>query len=213
MSTLLVYAAPREGEAVAHTHGNSLALGVGKIAAASALTRALCKDRPDAVLLFGVCGAYPDRHLRSGVQELQILDLCTVASEIVVDDGVQMPDGFRDLEQLELARIGPYLADTALTGRIGALLDCPSVCGATVSTGAGVDALSQVFALRSGASVESMEGAAVASVCEHFEVPYAQLRVVSNRTGDRDKGAWDLDGAIDRLGRAMNTVLEAGILP
>lgn len=215
MSTLLVYAAAREGAAVADKHPDTLELGVGKIAAAMSLTKALegRKKKPKAVVLLGVCGAYPDKHVRTGLEALQILDTCTVASEISADDGVLTPEGFCDLDKLDLGNVGPIPADADLTGKIAATLDCPAVMGATVSTGAGVDPLSQAYALRSGAQVETMEGSAVAMVCQAYELPFSQVRVVSNRTGDRNQGAWDLDGALARLNEAMAKLLEAKVLP
>jgi futalosine hydrolase len=213
MTTLIAYAAPREGETVVGKHPHTLALGVGKIAAAISLTAALSERRPDAVLLVGVCGAYPDRHLRAGLASLAVHDLCVVGSEVIADDGVAIPDGYLDLAQLRLGEIGPMACDAQLTGELAAVLGCPIVSGATVSTGAGTDPLSQAYAQRSGAQVESMEGGAVAAVCRHFGVRFAQLRAVSNRTGDRKLGGWDLDGALAQLAVAVEKVLAADVLP
>ena len=213
MATLIAYAVAREGEAAVGKHPHTLELGVGKIAATLSLTRALAEHRPDAVLLIGVCGAYPDRHLRSGLSALNVGDLCMVTSEVIVDAGVLTPDGFLDLAHLHLGEIGPFPADAELTGKLAALFECPLVSGATVSTGAGADPLSQAYALRSGAQVETMEGAAVAMVCRHFGVPFAQLRAVSNRTGDRSDAVWDLDGSLARLGAAVEKLLAVGVLP
>lgn len=213
MSTLLVYAAAREGEPVVGKHPHTLELGVGKIAATSTLTAALAKQKPDAVVLLGISGAYPDRHLRSGLQALQVLDLCMVASELIADDGVLTPDGFLDLDHLHLGDVGPFPCDAELTGKISAVVGCPLVTAATVSTGSGVDSISQAYALRTGAQIESMEGGAVAAVCRRFEVPFAQLRAISNRTGDRNHSAWDLEGAIGKLSEAIERIFAAGVLP
>jgi futalosine hydrolase len=213
MATLIAYAAPREGESVLGKHEHTLELGVGKIAATLKLTAALSGQRPQALLLIGVCGAYPDRHLRPGAAPLRVGDRCVIASETIADDGVCTPDGFLDLAQLRLGEIGPTGCDPALSSRLAAVLGCPLVAGATVSTGAGTESLSQAYAARSGAQVETMEGAAVAAVCRAFAVPFVQLRVVSNLTGDRNRGGWDLDGALVRLGEAVHLVLAAGVLP
>jgi futalosine hydrolase len=215
MSTLFVYAAPREGAWLAQRRVATLELGVGKIAAAASLTVALIERRPQVVVQFGVCGAYPARHLRAGLAELRVLDTCVVASEVVVDDGVQTPEGFRDLAQLSLqgpAEAGPIVADVERSRAIASLLGCPMVAGATVSTGAGTEALSEAYAARSGAQVESMEGGAVAAVCRRFGVAHVQLRVVSNRTGDRALSGWDLDGSITVLTSAVERVLASGVM-
>jgi futalosine hydrolase len=215
MSTLLAYAAAREGASLQSKRHPTLELGVGKIAATMSMTAALAKpaeQRPDAVLLFGVCGAYPKRHLRTGLDGLDVLDACVVVTEFIADDGVLTPSGFLDLGHLDLGDVGPHPCDPALSGRLSAVLGCPLVSGATVSTGAGSDAISQAYALRSGAQIETMEGAAVAAVCRRFEVPLAQLRVVSNRTGDRDRAGWNLDGALARLGSVLEQVIDADLL-
>jgi futalosine hydrolase len=216
MPTLFVYAAPREGAWLASRNVSTLELGVGKIAATMSLTASLAERRPQLVLQFGVCGAYPARHLRSGLSELHVLDTCVVASEVVVDDGVQTPDGFLDLAQLSiqgLAEAGPIFADVPRSQAIATLLGCPLVAAATVSTGAGTEALSQAYAARGGGvQVESMEGAAVAAVCRHFGVAHVQLRVISNRTGDRRLSGWDLDGAIAKLTAEVERVLAAGVM-
>jgi futalosine hydrolase len=212
MSTLFVYAAPREGAWLARRGVATLELGVGKIAAVMNLTAALAERRPQIVVQLGVCGAYPARHLRAGLTELQVLDACVIASEVVVDDGVQTPNGFLELAQLGFAEAGPMLADVERSGAVASVLGCPLVAGATVSTGAGIEALSQAYASRSGAQVESMEGGAVAAVCRRFGVAHVQLRVVSNRTGDRALSGWDLDGSVARLEAAVLRVLAAGVL-
>jgi futalosine hydrolase len=212
MSTLFVYAAPREGAWLARRGVATLELGVGKIAAVMNLTAALAERRPQIVVQLGVCGAYPARHLRAGLAELHVLDACVVASEIVVDDGVWTPEGFLDLVQLGFAEAGPFVANVARSEALASVLGCPLVAGATVSTGAGTEALSQAYASRSGAQVESMEGGAVAAVCRRFDVAHVQLRVVSNRTGDRAQSGWDLGGAVARLESAIERVLAAGVL-
>ncbi len=212
MSTLFVHAAPREGAWLVNRRLDMLELGVGKIAATMSLTAALMERRPRVVFQLGVCGAYPARHLRANLAELHVLDTCVVASEVLVDDGVQTPDGFLDLAQLKLGDGEPMLADVARSEAIAALLGCPLVAGATVSTGAGTEALSQAYAARSGAQVESMEGGAVAAVCRRFGVAHVQLRVVSNRTGDRALAGWDLDGALERLETAVERVLAANVM-
>src|SRR5689334_14550415 len=122
MSTLFVYAAPREGAWLAQRGVTTLELGVGKIAATLSLAVELAERRPWAVLQFGVCGAYPARHLRSGLAALDVLDACVVESDIEVDDGVQTPDAFLDLAQLRLAEAGPILADAPRSRAMASLL-------------------------------------------------------------------------------------------
>ena len=48
--------------------------------------------------------------------------------------------------------------------------------------------------------VESMEGAAAAHVCALYGVPFLEVRGISNLVGDRDRAAWDVEGAAARAG-------------
>lgn len=212
MTSLLVYATPREGESVLG-RADLLEVGVGKLAAAIGLAEALAQTRPDAVLSFGLAGAYPLRHLRSGLAELDLLEPCVVTHEWLADEGVERPEGFVDLAAMGLGEIGPWQTDTVLCDRLVALLDCKRVIGATVSTISGVDRLSHGYAQRTGAQVETLEGAALAAVCRRSGVRFAELRVISNFTGDRDRSGWDLEGSLAQLATVMDRVLASGVLP
>ncbi len=204
-----MHAAAREAESLVGPHPVRLELGVGKLAAAITLTCALADAgaaRPDAVLSFGLAGAYPSRHLRGGLTGLGLLDVCVVTREWLADEGVEMPGGFRDLAELGLGEIGPWPADPELSDRLATRLDCPRVVGATVSTVSSVDRLSLAYAQRTGAQVETMEGAALAAVCRRFGVRFAELRVISNFTGDRERSGWDLERSLAKLAEVMNRV-------
>jgi futalosine hydrolase len=202
MRPLYVYAFPREGEPW-QGDPRTQVLGVGKVAATIALTRRVLERRPEAVVLFGVAGAYPGG---PGLGHA-----CLVTEDWLADEGVATPSGFLSLERLGLGARGPFVADAALTdeldARIGGL---PRVKGATVSTCSGTDALCAAYrAACPGVAVESMEGAAVGAVCTALGIPWAQLRVVSNRTGDRERGGWDLPGALARLHAVVGRILAA----
>lgn len=200
-SPLYVYAAEPEGRPFADDP-RTLALGVGKVAATLALARHVLAGRPEAVVLVGVAGAYPGGPA--------IGEPCWVAADWLADEGVEAPGGFLSLEQLGLGTRGPFTADPALTDALDARLGpgLPRVVGATVSTCSGTDArAAAIGAACPGAVVESMEGAAVGAVCTALGIPWAQLRVVSNRTGDRDRGGWDLPAALARLHEAVARLL------
>ncbi|MCX4239775.1 futalosine hydrolase [Paraliomyxa miuraensis] len=201
MLTLYVYAAAREGEPWA-SDPRTLGLGVGKVAATMTLTERMLADRPEAVVLFGVAGAYP--------RGPEVGEVCLVTADWLADEGVITPGGFLALEDLSLGERGPYVADMMLTDVLDARLGrgLRRVVGATVSTCSGTDRRAdERMAACPGVAVETMEGAAVGAVCAAFGVPWAQLRVISNRTGNRDLAGWDLEGALSRLHEAMDWLL------
>lgn len=52
-------------------------------------------------------------------------------------------------------------------------------------------------------AIESMEGAALHYVCLQEQVPFIQLRSVSNYVGERDKANWKMKEAIGNLNREL----------
>lgn len=194
---LLVCAAEVEGRGLP----SALRLGVGKVASAVSMTQALIERRPAWVLLFGVCGAYPEGHGPGG--RLDVGDVCLVGEDWLGDEGVEVDDGFLPLAQLGLGSVGPFHADAGRTAATARVLGVPVVRGATVSTCSGTDARSRALASGTGATVETMEGAAVAWACRAFGVPWVQLRCVSNRTGRRAAGGWDLPRAVAGVQAAL----------
>jgi futalosine hydrolase len=145
------------------------------------------------VLLFGVCGAYPPGHVPGA--GLEVGQLCVVGEEWLADEGVATTGGFTTIAALGLGSVGPFHADAGRTAAVARVLAAPIVRGATVSTCSGTDETSQAAA-RTGAAIETMEGAAVAIACRRAGVPWVQVRCVSNRTGERSRGGWDLPRAV-----------------
>ncbi|MBL8760188.1 MAG: futalosine hydrolase, partial [Phycisphaerae bacterium] len=74
---------------------------------------------------------------------------------------------------------------------------------ATVSVCSGTDELAAEIRSRTGAIAEGMEGAACGLVAARMGVRFAELRVVSNHTGRRDRQGWNLEGAFRRLGELL----------
>jgi futalosine hydrolase len=73
---------------------------------------------------------------------------------------------------------------------------------ATVSTCSGTDELARAVAARTRACVEAMEGAAIAHALARLpgpRIPFCEIRVVSNTTGDRSKQQWDIRGSLVKL--------------
>lgn len=200
---LWVHAAPIEGESVAWGPRTRACIGVGKTAAAIGVARALAKGDVGSVVAVGVAGAHRDAGLSVG-------DRVLVGTDVLADEGVRTPTGFLDLPALGLGEIGPWRADEGLLALASGVLKAPIVGASTVSTCSGTDVLAIEAAARSGAAIETMEGAAIAAACASYGVPWIQLRVVSNLTGDRDRAGWDLARALDELGRAIGELFVAG---
>ena len=182
-----------------------LETGIGKSNAAGAVAAALATGRYRGVLSAGIAGVLPGGGL-------EILDVVVAESSVFADEGVETPGGW-----LDCAAIGFPLADfpgsevpltRAWVEALGDLGERGKV--ATVSTCSGTDALAARVAARTGARAEAMEGAAVALVARRMGVACAEVRVISNTTGDRERQHWDVKGALGVLSEVLGRVLRAG---
>jgi futalosine hydrolase len=187
-------------------HGvDVLVTGVGMVATAAWCSRALAAERYDLALNFGVCGSF-DARLAPGSVAHVVADRI---SELGAEDG----DAFLTVQELKLLGdnefpfVGGQLVNPAPPAN-AALLELPAVEGITVNTAHGRAASIAAVVARFNPRVESMEGAAFMYSCLLARVPFAQVRAVSNRIETRNRGAWDMAGAIASLGRAATRILD-----
>ena len=196
---VVCFAAPLEGDRLLRSLGGArgrvgalevvlLETGVGPVNAAHALTWQLARERADAVVACGVGGAY--------AKTLDLLDVACAETETYADLGADTPDGFLDMRQLGFPVVAgepPLFNQLPLS-----LFPCSRrVAFATRSTCTGRDDAAREIVSRTGALVESMEGAAIVHVCLRLSVPVGEIRAVSNRVGNRDRAAWRLREAAD----------------
>jgi len=187
--------------------------GVGKANAAAATSALLGFCKPSAVIVVGCGGAFPE----SG---MQVGDLAMATEEIYGDEGVLTPEGFLDMQTIGLPLVqrnghsffnrypaSPTLLDKArnlLTGPFPRLVSGPFV---TVSTCSGTLAGGLELARRTQGICENMEGAAVAQVCAMHNIPFLEIRGISNMVENRDTSKWNLKGGADVAQRAVLEIL------
>lgn len=172
--------------------------GIGPTSTALNLTRILERNPPQAVLMTGCGGSYPHSGLGIG-------DLALATAEIFGDLGVMTAQGFEPLEAMDLPVTPPPIqriqlqsplrqaSEEVLADRIkGQQMNFLGGPFVTVSTCSGHPGLSRELESRTGGICENMEGAAAAQVCAHYQIPFLELRGISNPTGTRDPGQWDL---------------------
>lgn len=219
---LLLAAAPKEAESIAAAWPNGqppredgtavhldarfvlIRTGVGKVNAALGAARHLMRGEVGTVLNLGICGGLAGE----GRPSPKLGDVVLASASVYADEGLALPDPdlFRDMTSMGFplggARApGPvFEAEPELVERLARLLpkaDLGPV--ATVSTCSGTDRHAREVAARTGALAEAMEGAAIAHALSRMAeppVPFAEIRVVSNTTGDRPRQRWDLPGAL-----------------
>ena len=168
--------------------------GVGAVNAAHAVTIAILQDKPAAIVMCGVGGAYPGSGLLIG-------DIASADMECYGDLGAASPQGFLDMKALGF----PLVDDPRIYNDFPMQL-FPTERRAkfvTVSTCTGTDAAAKAIEARTGGAVENMEGAAVAHVAHLHRIPAGEVRAISNIVTDRDTTSWRLQEAAQAAQEAL----------
>lgn len=170
-------------------------MGVGPVNAAHAVTIAITRERPRAIVVCGVGGAYPGSGLSVG-------DVVCAETEYYGDLGAASPTGFLDMKAIGFPIIeSPVALYNELPLQVFPV--SRRVKFVTVTTCTGTDAAARAIAARTGGAVENMEGAAVAHVAHLHGVPVGEVRGISNIVTDRDHGTWRLKEAASAAQEAV----------
>lgn len=83
----------------------------------------------------------------------------------------------------------------------------PAVKAITVNKLSDSELQKQQYITAFDTDIESMEGAALHYVCLQENIPFLQIRSVSNYVGERDKTKWKLKEAIENLNTALTKLI------
>ena len=178
-----------------------LITGVGLTAATYSLTKKIITSRPQFVLQAGIAGNLND--------SLPLSKIVIVENEMIGDLGVEENGNFNSLFDLRLADKNNF---PWTNGKLSNKIDVLKQTGLTVVDGVTVNEIStnpgRIAHYRSlGASIETMEGAALHYVCLVENIPFLQIRSLSNFVGVRDKNQWVMDIAIANLNLELQRIL------
>ena len=172
-----------------------LVTGIGAVNAGVALTRFLEREGARSVISCGIAGAYP-----GAFEEIGLGGVVCAESECYGDLGAHSSGGFLDLRAMGFPLIGGDVFNDLPLGLFPAERRAKFV---TVNGCSGDDAGALALAARTGGSVENMEGAAIAHVAMMYGLPAGEIRGISNRAGNRDRGAWRIREAAEAAQRAL----------
>lgn len=190
--------------------------GMGKANSAHAAALLITRFAPKAIVIFGIGGAYPT----SGAE---IGDIAIASEEIAGDEGVLTLDGFKDAEFIGIPLV--HKPGMKLYNRLPApeplvrkVHDAISSSGrkymvhigrfVTLSTCSGTSRRSQEIERMYEGVCENMEGAAAAQVALMHDVPWIELRGISNIVEDRDISKWRVSQASEAVQHAVQMFLE-----
>jgi futalosine hydrolase len=215
-NVVVVAATPLEATLI---HSSSAALvisGVGAVNTAHALTQYLSMNpAPSLVIQTGIAGAYVPANVSVG-------SVVLADTEIYGDLGVLTPEGWRPMEEIGIplvearrgndARFNYFPLDAALVARAAeaaGTLVARTGKFLTLSQVTGVRALGDALYERFGALCESMEGAAAAHVCALHDVPFLEVRGVSNLVENRDRAKWRIKDSAEAAQHVVLKLLDA----
>lgn len=173
--------------------------GVGMLASAVSLTRLVTEEKPDLIIQIGVAGTF---NLKQPLGKVVV-----VKDEILGDMGVEEDGKWKDLFDLKLEKSSyhPFekrkLPNPWLTTYN--LLKLPEVTAITVNEiSTHQDRISQLIK-KYDPQIESMEGAALHFICREANIPFLQMRAISNYIGERNKANWKMKEAIENLNESL----------
>jgi len=162
--------------------------GVGLLPSSYAIMQLIARLKPELIIQVGIAGSFnPTLVLGTAV---------TVKQEMLADMGVYETDGYHDIFELGLAEKNmPPFEQGAIVNHHDYLIESaslPAVSAVSVNEISTSAEKINVFAEKYKADIESMEGAALHYVCAMQQIPFIQIRGISNLVGERDKTKWKI---------------------
>ena len=183
-----------------HPTAHFLITGVGTAATTYSHTRRLNQADYDFVIQAGVCGAF-DKGLELG-------STVKIVRDTFGHSGVWEGKQFFLLEERSLRNPGFPFTEGWLVNAHSIIqhIHLPGVDAITVDLVSDDPLFNELTCSKFSAQIESMEGAAFHFVCLMENIPFVQLRAVSNYVGQRNKEKWDLQKAIENLNHYLGIV-------
>jgi futalosine hydrolase len=194
MDILVVAATEMEIAPFIKTAGGveTLTCGVGIPSTIYQLTKKLSDRKYDLVIQAGIAGAF--------TKEIKKGEVVCVEEDVFGDIGIQEKKKFKTLFQAGFGNANEFpftngwlvnskMPETALR----------KVKAVTINKISGRKKQTKLLKEMFAADIESMEGAAFHFVCLQENVPFLQLRSISNKVGERDKTKWAMEIAIEQL--------------
>ena len=179
-----------------------LITGIGQAAATYLLTYNLQNKRPDLVIQAGIAGSFTN--------ELLLGQTVFIKQDAFGDLGMEEKEIFTSVFDAGFAnKNNPPFTDGWLINEHSLLDNAPLQIVKAVTVNKVSDSLVQKQQLINcfAPQIETMEGAALHYVCLQENVPFIQIRSISNEVGERDKTKWKMKEAIENLNNELQKVI------
>ncbi len=178
--------------------------GAGMLATAASLMKLIFEEKPDLIIQAGIAGCFD--------KEINLTKVVTVKEEILGDLGAEENGEWVDLFDLKLEEPNnsPYKNKRLLNPHLQKfnLLNLDEVTAITINEITTREQRILQMKKKYNPFLESMEGAALHYVCSIMNIPFLQLRALSNYIGERNKEKWMMKEAINCLNETLLRYIE-----
>ena len=179
--------------------------GIGLLASSVSLMKMFVQETPSLIVQVGIAGCF-DKKIPLG-------KVFAVKDDFAGDIGVMENKVWKDLFDLKLDKPNdaPYEKKSLPNPWLSQynLLKLPTKKGVTINTISTDKNKIDLYSGRYKASLESMEGAALHYIGRDLNIPFIQIRAVSNYVGERNKAKWNMQEAIYNLNETLLQYLDA----
>ncbi len=179
-----------------------LVAGIGICSTTFLLTKTLLENKYDLIINTGICGSFRD--------DVPIGSVVNVIKDEFADLGITDKNNFHTLfdENLIEKNQFPYKNGTLANNfNNNYLSKFRKVNGITVNSASGNRYQIEMRKNKYKADIESMEGAAFFYVCLNENLPFIQIRSISNFVEERNKKAWNIPLAVENLNIELTNLL------
>jgi len=179
--------------------------GIGLLASSVSLMKMFVQETPSLIIQVGIAGCF-DKKVPLG-------KVFAVKDDFAGDIGVMENKVWKDLYDLKLDKPNdaPYEKKSLPNPWLSQynLLKLPTKKGVTVNTISTDKNKIDLYSGRYKATLESMEGAALHYMGRDLNIPFIQIRAISNYVGERNKAKWNMQEAIYNLNETLLQYLDA----
>lgn len=182
----------------------TLITGVGALACSQSLQDSIQQNRPDLMIQIGIAGSFdPSETLGTAM---------LVSRDRMGDIGVIEEGTFKDLYDLRLADPNekPYTQGFLNNP----MIEHPDLSSYRSCTGITVNEITtdstriSLYRNKYQAEIETMEGAAFHYVALKNQIPFLQIRGISNHVGERNKKNWHIATALENAYSILEAFLK-----
>jgi len=179
--------------------------GIGLLASSVSLMKMFVQETPTLIIQVGIGGCF-DKKIPLG-------KVFAIKDDFAGDIGVHENKTWKDLFDLKFDKPNdaPYEKKSLPNPWLSQynLLKLPTKKGVSVNTITTDKSKIALFNGRYKATIESMEGAALHYIGRDLNIPFIQIRAVSNYIGERNKAKWKMKEAIYNLNETLLQYLDA----